>query len=227
VAPQWLLAYSRLGDALRLVAAGLREYPEDAELLFLAGTLHERMTSPLLDPYQFNNEERRRREQTVRSSLGEAERAFRHALQASPTHVEARLHLGHILDQQQRPDEARDELGAVLASSPRPDVAWLARMFLGRIQLRAGRVDEAFADFRAAYDILPSQTASVALAHALERGGSREAARAQLRSLTPAPGGSPLRCDDGCDPWQQYDLVDRERVGALIKHLVQQACSTP
>lgn len=227
VGSQWLLAYGRLGDALRLVDDGLREYPGDAGLHYLAGTLHERMASPLLDPYQYNDAERREREQSVTWSLERAVRAFSRALDLDATQVGARLHRARILDLQQRPAEARAEFETVLASSPPPEVAWLAHMFLGRNHERASRHEAAVEEYRAAVAILPSQSSGIALAHVLERSGQRAAARAQLRLLTPAPGAKPLQCDDGCDPWQQYDLVDRQAVGASIKRLLQTACATP
>lgn len=223
VTPQWLLAYSRLGDALRLVNDGLRKYPGDADLHFLAGTLHEHIVSPVLDPYQFNDEERRRREQTVKSSLDDAARAFRRALELSPSSTGARLHLGRVLQRQHRPQEAVVHFERVLAESGSPEEKWLAHMFLGRVHERAGRTADAMVSYRRAFDILPSQTATIALAHALERTGDREAARSGLQRLVPLDGAAPP-CEDACDPWQQYDLLDRQRAGALVTSLVSQAC---
>ena len=87
----------------------------------------------------------------------------------------------------------------------------------------AGRPTDAIAAYHRAFDILPSQTATIALAHALERSGDREAARSELQRLVLADGSAPP-CEDACDPWQQYDLLDRLRAGALVKSLLSQAC---
>ena len=97
-------------------------------------------------------------------------------------------------------------------------------MFLGRALLESRHVEPAAEQFQAAVAILPSQAASIALAHALELSGRRDAARAQLAGLTPPPGASPPRCDDGCDPWQQYDVVDVAAIGKVVAGFAARAC---
>jgi tetratricopeptide (TPR) repeat protein len=186
--------------------------------------LQERLASPLLNPLQYNEDERRDHNQRVKLSLEAAERRFERVLEAVPAKADARLHLGRVVDLLGRPVDARAHYLATLATSPPPDVAWLAHMWLGRQSEKTGDVDEAIEHYRAAAAIFPGQSTSVALAHAFERSGRRDAAREQLRSLTPPPGAFAPACGDGCDPFQQYDLVDRGRVAAQVKELIRQAC---
>lgn len=224
VTPQWMLAYDRQDYAIRRTQHALREYPDYVPLLLFAGVVEELTTSSLLDPMRFNTDEWRRRENEVATALRRAERAYRNVLQVDPGHAEAHVRLGRVLDRQGERDAARAALAAALDAKPDAEIAWLAHMLLGRVLLENGQVEAAVAQFEAAVAILPSQSASIALAHALVRNGQREAARARLSVLTPPAGVTPPRCEHGCDPWQRYDIVDVEGISALVSAFAARAC---
>ena len=226
IAPQVVSAYGSYVDALKLLRAGLTRFPDDAELHFVAGTLHEALASPILAMYHYNVEERIERSQQVQLSLDEAAKAYRRAIEIAPTSAEARLRLGRVLALLGRPEEAKTAFERVIAEGADEETRWLAHMFLGRVHEQAGRHVEAITSYRRALGLRATQSATIALANALDRSGERDAAVAQLQLLATTADQS-TGCEDGCDPWLRYNLVDRGRVSASLQALVQQACEAP
>jgi tetratricopeptide (TPR) repeat protein len=176
--------------------------------------------------YHYNVEERIERSQQVRLSLDEAAKAYRRALEIAPRSAEARLRLGRVLALLGRPDEAKTAFERVIAEGAHEETRWLAHMFLGRVHEQTGRHVEAVTSYRRALGLRATQSAIIALANALDRSGERVAAVAQLQLLGTTEDHSTL-CEDGCDPWLNYNLVDRKRVGASLGALVHQACEVP
>lgn len=77
-----------------------------------------------------------------------SEEAFREALRISPLNVYARNGLGNALLEQGRYDEARRELIRVVEAHNANGHGWCD---LGRVNLRLGRLEEAYFTFRRAY----------------------------------------------------------------------------
>lgn len=226
VTAQWLSTYGNHADALRLLRPGLARFRGDAELHYLAGTLHETLASPLKTPLRYTVAERVERSQEVNRSLDEAASAYRRVVELAPAMAAAWVHLGRVLAVQGRAEEARAAFERVIAQRTDADTTWLAHMFLARVDERSGRLTEAISSYRRALDLRPTQSASIALAHVLDRTGEREAALAQLQRLASAPDVA-SECDGGCDPWLKYNFVSRARVGASMQALAVQACEPP
>jgi len=96
---------------------------------------------------------------------------------ADPTSAKARVRLGRV--QWRLEDDAgaqRTFEEAVLGPAPVP-VLYLARLFLGQVHERAGRLDAAVREFSLAQGLDPTaQSAAMALAHVSWLSGDREAA---------------------------------------------------
>ncbi len=69
-------------------------------------------------------------------------------------------------------------------------------LFLGNAQAAVGRTDEAVVTYRAALDVVPAQSARVALMNTLLLRGDRAAAEALAQEVQLA--------DDTLDPWWVY-----------------------
>src|SRR6185436_17974712 len=93
---------------------------------------------------------------------------------------EANLHLGRVRMLRNADTEAVVAL-AIAERSPDPRVKYLASLFLGAIDERAGRFDAAGRWYRAARTAFPwGQSAPIALAQLLSRSGDETGARAAL-----------------------------------------------
>lgn len=111
------------------------------------------------------------------SSLKRAAESYTAALVRDPAHAQAALHLGRVLLVLGRDTEAASRLTPA-ASSTNPSIRYLALMFLGAIDERAGRIDSAMERYRRAREAFPwGQSAPMALSQALMRAGRDDAAR--------------------------------------------------
>ena len=106
--------------------------------------------------------------------LAEAEQHLRHALEAAPTHIDARIALGVVFARQRRYEEAVTVLRQAVAQAP--DNLWAQRN-LGACLLQTGKTSEGEACLREAVRLNPSDQQSIlGLAQALEAGGKVEEA---------------------------------------------------
>jgi tetratricopeptide (TPR) repeat protein len=181
-------------SATHYVDLGLKWFARDPTLLLLRGAVHEAIATLVFRPYKpglvtVAGESRRRlREaqgilQEYSRHLSLATRSFDQALEADPRQVEARVHLGRTLWLAHQPEKARAALEDALAGEPGPSLAYLAHLFLGRIDEDSGRLADAQSEYRAALAIDPrAQAAGIAFSHALLLAGQESTAREQLET---------------------------------------------
>ena len=143
----------------------------------------------------------RHEESRARSWGNQAEAALRDAIALDGDLLEARLHLGGIRIDRGRLLQAEPRLRDVEAGTSDRRQLYLARLLLGRLEERRGRVEEAIAFYRRALDAWPdSQAAPLALGHAIEVSSSPGAARPLVAATLFAS----RRLDRSPDPWWLY-----------------------
>jgi tetratricopeptide (TPR) repeat protein len=200
-------------DALAQARAGIELFPRDAELHLAAGSvLEERATLPITGEKSDTAPVREDWLKNARSELAGA-------VSNDPDLALARVRLGRVLWQLGRSKEAGEALESALARALDPRDLYLAHLFLGRIHEDAHRVDQAIAQYRRAVDLDPgAQSAAVALSHALQLVGDRDAARRALaRGLVPR--------EAPRDPYWDYLVSDArpaaDMLGALHRESLQ------
>ena len=215
---------NRWGDALDWAERGLRDFPDSAEMLLVLGSIEETVGAqaaprdtdePLadLDTRRSRSELLHRRE--VLDHLEKADRALRAAVAADSTLLEARLRLGRVAWRLGTTAEARSALEEVLSREPDTSTAFLAHLFLGRIDEDAGRLDDAARSYGAALVRVPhAQSARLALSHARLRGGDAPGARAEVEKTIAAAGRRPQPDPLWLYPWGPSVGVE-ERLEAL------------
>ena len=167
-----------LGIAEYWARAGLLRVPRDSLLLLTLGIAAENDAFHLRAPTAKNQSMSGKQ----RELWEEAQRTFEQALLADPELHEARLRLGRVLMRLGKTDAARGCFEAVLLKDAEDAVAFLARMFLGRIDEDAGRLGEAEKQYVAALELKPSsQPATVAVSHVRQQQGNAEGAREVLQ----------------------------------------------
>jgi tetratricopeptide (TPR) repeat protein len=182
---------------------GLEIFRDDPELLFLRGAMHETLASPAIQEALREADFYLRKSVGVSPRKGElnaAEDLLRRAVKLSPAFVEARLHLGHVLAELDRPKDAVPELSQALASIRNKTLLYYGHLFAGRSHAALGDAAAARAAFeRAAAQQPAAQSPLLALSQlAYSRGNPAEAA-ALLARVTDLP------AVDGDDPWWTYN----------------------
>jgi tetratricopeptide (TPR) repeat protein len=193
-----------LADARRCLQAGIEIVGRDAELLTALGAVQETSAGPFAesrDPRLVSiwDQTRRLQQPDTRDSLNRARRAYREAIQSNPMAAEARLRLGWVEHLLGSHDAALRELEP-LQDSTEPDVAYLARLFVGRL-LEGTNPNSAEGCFRAALRQMPEgQAAAIALARLLHSQGKRQEG---WRVLSQSFEGYPAPVHSR-DPWWDY-----------------------
>jgi tetratricopeptide (TPR) repeat protein len=174
-------------------------YPNNAEVRLLAGVDEEMHASPRTSDESAGSR---------RKALEEAERDFRVVIAAEPDRLEARLRLGHVLQERDKIPEARAMLTPLTTSSD-DRVAYLAGLFLGGLEDGQHRAAAAVAMYDAAAARMPAaQTARLAAGELRHRGGDHQAA-ADAIAAAAGP-------DNGFDPWWTYSFGEYWRVDLLL-----------
>ena len=136
---------------------------------------------------------------SFKGDLKEAESAYRNALAADPTLVEARLRLGRVLTLRGDPESVK-VLEQIDAGTTDEGFRYLARLFEGDAFERQGDLAAAERQYLAAIPLLPAaQSAHFALAHARHVMGARTKAAAEMRITT-----QDRVTGDTADPWFWY-----------------------
>ena len=184
------------------VARAVTLFPNDPDLLFLAGCEHEAFASPAIaaavavavPPKDFGFDIG-----SPRAELDFAEAYFRRALKSQPSMMEARLHLGHVLLEQRRFNDAALMLrDAAQDDGARQYYRWL---FLGTAEEGIARYDAAAQAYRRASALQPGTQAPLMASSELAwrrhdiAAVSRELQR--LAALSPDP-------LTRSDPWWTY-----------------------
>jgi tetratricopeptide (TPR) repeat protein len=204
--------YDHLGQGLRL-------FPKDADLLFLAGCEHETFARPSIQaatrsvnlPAGFELAVK-----TADAEMREAERLFQAALAANPDHVEARLRLGRALLLRGRARDAAAELRRASGAAGDDLTKYFASLFLGAADEALGELDAARASYAAAAALYPNaQSPRLALSALARRRGDRAAALSALEQAFALAAVFP----DGDDPWWSYDREAGRDAGVLLDRL--------
>ena len=197
-------------ETLPHIRAGLALFPDDAELQFVLGLVHEAQASAHI---QAAVEEQKRyvvRQtgsthaplvQSAEKERAAAVEAFRRALAAAPDHFEARLHLANVLNADEEYGQAATEAAKALERSETMWHRYFAFLFLGRAEEGRGRVPEARAAYEEASVLFPdAQAPRLAISQLDLRAGDRDAALRLFDFLS-------RDRDAGADPWWAYDFV--------------------
>jgi hypothetical protein len=217
-ARRWYETYAQLaqaeyrwGEALDWAERGLREFPDSAEMLLVVGSIEETLGAQtalglppesLLAPTPRETQANRDLLREARAHLETARRSLRSAVAADPTLAEARLRLGRVASRLGDTAEALSALEEVLAREPPAGTAFLAHLFLGRLDEVAGRLREAMRSYEAALALdARSQSARLALSHVRLRLGDAALARADVEMALGEAGRRPQPDAYWLYPW--------------------------
>lgn len=196
-------------EALPHIRAGLELFPEDAELQFVRGLIHEVQASAHIQAAVEDQARLVRGAGMVYQPVvlsAEKERAasveaLRRALAADPGHFEARLHLARVLNADEEYGQAAAEAAKALESSETTWHRYFAFLFLGRAEEGRGRVPEARGAYEEASVLFPdAQAPRLAISQLDLRAGDRDAALRLFEFLS-------RDRDARADPWWVYDAV--------------------
>jgi tetratricopeptide (TPR) repeat protein len=180
---------------------GVALFPNDIEVLFLAGVVHETLSSAAVqEPFRKSDDLRDSvRMKSSKGELGEAEDLLRRAVKREPGFAEARLHLGRVLLAQEDYKAAVTELTQALSSIRNETLQYYGRLFLGQAAAESGDTVRARTALEGALQLAPSaQSPLLALSQlAYSRGDVAEASARLARVAEPA---SP----ELDDPWWLY-----------------------
>lgn len=196
-------------EALPHIRAGLELFPDDAEIQFVRGLIHESQAgSHVQAAVEEQARQTRRAGMVYQSAVESAEKeraealgAFRRALATDPDHFEARLHLANVLNAGEEYGQAATEAAKALESSDTRWHRYFALLFLGRAEEGRGRVQEARDAYEGASALFPdAQAPRLALSQLSLRAGDRDAALRLFDFLSTERGA-------GAEPWWVYDSV--------------------
>ena len=193
------ILYASFGDmrqAQRVLDDALRPNPDNVDALLVRGALQYVQLA-------VNEPNPRGRWNASRASNTEAlpkasYDVFSALVSRHPESLEARLRLAWAMLINHSPTgRAREQLDVVAAKAQRDDLRYLAHLFLGAVEARDGRMDEAAAEYAKAKGIMPGQAAYAGLIQVdRERGLTDESERLAIEF---ASARRPL------DPWQPFN----------------------
>jgi hypothetical protein len=191
-------------DALHL-AHGVRLFPDDPELLLMAGAHHEALATPLFQAFAQSVPDSavRIRIGSAGRELSEAAAHYRRALTHRAGFAEARVRLGRVLELQGHHADAVRELRQVLDEPLIPVYRYAATLFLGVALEGEGDLAGAAERFQSAAGLYPgARSPYLALARVSRELGDRELTAS---SLARAMAG--LDEDSDVEPWWLYRSV--------------------
>lgn len=201
-------------------------FPNDANLVFLSGCLHESNARPSVQTAVRNVSLPFRTLLDVgseRQELAEAERFFRRALSVAPDHQEARLRLARVLLLRSRAAEAAQELQRATPFDD-PLLGYFAALLLGAAREAVGDPEGARQSYRHAAEMYPhAQSPRFALSALARRHGERSAALDALAGLFIAQ--EENKEDE--DPWWTYDQLAGRDADDLLDAIRRPFLETP
>ncbi|HEX6324659.1 MAG TPA: tetratricopeptide repeat protein [Vicinamibacterales bacterium] len=208
-AANYLWSTRNFTEALPHLHRAVEIFPDDAEVQFMAGVVHEAQGAPHLQAAVESHRDAlppRQRASYVPSvkpagaENATARAAFLKAVSIDPAHVEARIRLGRALWLDRKYERAAAELKTAASQVAGGDarLRYFAQLFLGRAEESLNRVDEARAAYERAAALFPAaQSPRLALSRLEMQQGNRDAAGAHLAILA-----QPREGD--ADPWWTY-----------------------
>jgi VWFA-related protein len=179
----------RPGAARAFVDAALARFPDEPRFILSRAIVSEQHYAAV---GQLSKEEA-----AGRPGAEDVRRNYEAAVSRPETATEARIRLGGFLQRVGRHEDALAQLTPIdQTKTADPHLRYLRLLFCGNAQAALGRTDEAVAAYRAALDLVPAQSARVALMNALLLRGERAAAEALAQEVQ--------LTDDTLDPWWVY-----------------------
>jgi tetratricopeptide (TPR) repeat protein len=203
------------GYSKRNLKSALDIFPDDAQILFYAGVLHEIYASPVSQnnslpsgwKVSYGPKE---------SELKLAKQFLQKAVSANPDSMEARLHLGRVLGLLGRHQLAVAQLQPAHASIKDPQLQYYASLFLGHELELCFRYSEAKDSYERAASLFPAaQSPLLALSQLAHSRNDMESAVSFLQRVFA------LKIADlwKDDPWWSYDLAHARNASALVAEM--------
>lgn len=214
----FLHAQHDIASAPLFLRRALERFPDDSDLLSIAGAVHEFLASPVVQDNILPDDPRLAGQAfgNARASWQGAEKFFAQALNKNQGLVEVRLHRGRVLGQLGRWGEALAELDLTLRSFPPKPVQYLAWLFIGENESALSHDARAEAAYRQAGALYPSApSAQIGASYlARQQDNHRAAARMLTLALSTALGA------EREDPWDSYyDTAFAGESGPLLDDL--------
>ncbi len=188
--------------AISILKDALSAFPRDVELRVAVGSVYE--SAGWLGSKEY---------------LEQAEGLFRGVVEEEPTHAEAHLRLGRVLQIKGEREDAIRELKWSLEYSDDLETDFVAHMLLGGLYRGQGRLSEAVRAYQAAIGIDPAcQACTIALSYTLEQLGDPEGSHQVIAELLERS----LELPGDTDWWRSYVRGDSERVETLLAELRNQ-----
>jgi tetratricopeptide (TPR) repeat protein len=195
-------------------------FPDDPDILFLNGALHETYAAPHIQSAVHGVSLPSGMTFDLDSDHGEFRRAegfLRRAVTLQPDFSEAHLRLGHVLLRLGKPADAVKELTQAIATSDDDLVRYYAALFSGAAREALGDFEAAAESYARAAELQPyAQSPHLALSSIARRRGDRSGALREIRLVFELASSSE---DD--DPWWTYHTAQARNADDLLAELIQ------
>ena len=206
-------------DAVPQLTWARELFPDDANLLFDTGAIHEWFASAEVQ-LPLKTLELRDSHVWIRASVRPAadefrtaESLYRRALDVAPADAEILLRLGRVVGQLGRHEEAIALLKRAAAGLSVPALKYDVQLFLGREHQALGHLDLSRASFEEAARLFPrAQSPRLSLSQIAVLEGRTNDAEDALRAVLAASKG-----EDGTDPWEDYAFSHLRDLPALMR----------
>lgn len=209
------MASAQLWNADHLDNA-LSRFPNDTDLQFYAGCLHEMLASGQTQASLAASRlpaNVRIRVDSPGDELKKAAVRLRRALEIDASHTEARLHLGRVLTMTGSAPAAISELRRAASEAQETDQQYYAQLFLGAALEATRNEAAARTAYRAAAVLVPrAQAPHLALSYLAASSGDRAGARTALLSVLGDDDATAKRAD----PWWRYSQSSGRHAKSLL-----------
>jgi tetratricopeptide (TPR) repeat protein len=200
-------------------AEALKLFPDDADVQFQNGCLHETLASPRVQGLARDATVPRGIVVQIESEHGElqdAERRLRRALELRPEFAEARLRLGRVLGRLGRHADAAAELRQILAPFDVAELNYYAALFRGGEERALGNAVAARQAYERAATLFPqAQAPWIALSQIARESGDGAVALQSIQHVLDLPADAEQRAD----PLWYYHFVQGRHADDLLEAL--------